>query len=162
MRKLLKVRIDADGVLVKYQEAKGENAKTETVTLEAEDPPLPELERALSSMAEHLCAICELPADWVEDIEVRSVTVTYTEAATGLVITGLRSLDGSSAPLILNSPHFTDAPYSETDQGGKGIYSADCGRDLNELARAAFAYVDGKRGQLQLDLRPREAEATPA
>jgi hypothetical protein len=46
MRELLKLKIDADGVMVKYQQTKGKDAKLEVITLEAEDPPLPELQRA--------------------------------------------------------------------------------------------------------------------
>ena len=152
MRRLLKLKADGDAVLVKYDELDGED-DGDTVTLESSDPPLPALREALQAMAEHMVAICELPARWTEEIRIVGVTVTYSDDARGLVITGLRRLQGHAAPLVLNSPHATDA------EAEKGAYTLGCGLALDELEEEVWRYVQGERAQLQLELEPAVAVA---
>ncbi len=152
-RRLLKFRVSPDeGVLVKYERPIKGSARYETITLESDEKPLKDLKDALAAMAAHLVAIAELPAEWQKDLEIRSVTVTHTDGITGLVITGLRKLAKSNAPLVLNSPHFTECPYSETGSPTVSVYSAECGEALELLTKRALAYVDGDREQLQLEL----------
>jgi hypothetical protein len=148
MRGLLKLKIDGDDVLVKYVEREGGEDDGDTVTLESSDPPLPELREALQAMAEHMVAICELPAKWTEEIRIVGVTVTYSDDVRGLVITGLRRLQGHAAPLVLNSPHATN------EEKEQGPYTVACGPALDELEEEVWRYVDGERAQLQLSLEP--------
>jgi hypothetical protein len=151
MKRLLKFKLDDDGVLVKYELVDQESVR-ETLTVESQDRPRAELREALKAMAEHLCTIAELPPTWAKDIEIRGVTCTHTNDIRGLVITGLRKLAGSNAPLVLNTPHFTEAPYTEDADSDVGIYTAACGLALDLIELEVWRYLDGEREQLQLGL----------
>ncbi len=151
MKRLLKFKLDDDGVLVKYEDVDQESVR-ETHTVESPERPIKGLRDALSMMAAHLCTMAELPSTWAKEIEIRGVTETHTNDVRGLVVTGLRKLRGSNAPLVLNSPHFTECPYSEDGDSDVGIYTATCGADLDDLERWVWGYLDGEREQLQLGL----------
>ncbi len=151
MKRLLKFKLDDDGVLVKYEVVDQESVR-ETHTVESPERPRASLRGALALMADHLCVMAELPSTWAKELEIRGVTVTHTNDVRGLVITGLRKLKGSNAPLVLNSPHFTECPYNEDGDSEVGIYTAACGVDLDELEKQVWCYVDGEREQLQLGL----------
>ena len=152
MNRLLKLRYSPeDGVIVKYEKVSGDDGPAETITLESAERPRQALKDALKVMAEHLCTIAELPSTWAEKTEIRGATLTWTQDIRGVVITGLRTLKGSNAPLVLNSPHSTESPYNEGEDD-IGVYNGDCGEALDELESQAMAYVSGDREQLQLSL----------
>jgi hypothetical protein len=157
MRELLKFKKDSEGnYLVKFQENKGE-LKVDTITIESTDTPRKELLDALQAMATHALSMCEFPSTW--KLNVIGVTVTHTNDVQGLVITSSRDLEGSNAPLIINTPHFTREPYNETDESGMGIFTGECGMALDRLEKLALKYVDGARAQLELPLVKKELAA---
>ena len=160
MKRLCKLKYNAkeDEMLVKYEVH--ERDHVDTFTLESTEGPRSELVTALKTMAGHLCGICEFPGDWASKITVRSVTVTWSNEIRGLVITGLRALDGSNSPLVVNSPHFTEVPYNDDSESQKNIYSLECGIALDILTELAFKFVDGERRQLQFEfVQPGEPTA---
>jgi hypothetical protein len=148
VRRLLKLKWDGASVLVKYETLDGEDTG-DTVTLESTDVPLPDFVASLQALAEHVVAICELPARWTQELRVTGVTLTYADDVRGVVITAQRKLQGHAAPLLLNSPHATNA-----EDAIKGTYSMACADALDAVQERALEYADGARAQLQLDLEP--------
>jgi hypothetical protein len=151
-RKLLKFKYKPkeDLVFIKYEQTR-ENDVTDTITLETSDHPRTELSDALQAMAEHLVDIIEAPAGWVGKLTISSVTVTWNSGIQGLVITGLRALQLSNSPMIINTPHFTRDSYNEDSESDKNIFSFNCGSSLDVLCDQVFKYVDGQRKQLTLN-----------
>lgn len=151
-RRLLKFKYKPkeDLVFIKYEQTR-DNDVTDTITLETSDKPRKELSGVLQDMAEHLVDIVEAPPTWEEKITVSSVTVTWNNDVQGLVITGLRALQLSNSPMIINTPHFTSKSYNEDSGSDKNIFSYDCGLALDKLSLMVFRYVDGERKQLTLD-----------
>lgn len=141
-RELLKLKIKDGEVFLKYQVTG--SGFPETITIESAEPPKTELKDALQLMAEHAIEMCELPPEWLADMTVRSVTITRGDVD-GLVITTLRDLEGSQAPMVINTPHFTRDGRDENQE--LGIYSFRCGKDLDQLEKLAMRYVDGERQQ---------------
>jgi hypothetical protein len=123
VKKLIKFKVDSEGaVLVRYQ-IEHQDEAIDTVTLESSDAPSQALGDALQKMADHL-----------------------------LVITAKKDLAGSHAPLIVNTPHFTREPYNEDSDDDTGIFSDECGADLDELERLALLFAEGgERLQKELD-----------
>jgi hypothetical protein len=147
MRKLLKFKWSAEGCLVRYEQER-DKGLPDTYTLESGDGPNTALKDALKAMAEHLLAICEMPATMAEAVTIIGVTITHTEEnGRGVVITGTRKLKKIDAPMVLNSPHTTE-------------YGYQCADALNELEKQVFAYVDGARQQLVLPFPAREVAQT--
>jgi len=106
-------------------------------------------------MAQYAVKICELPEEY--QLYVLSVSISYSdEDIQGLVITCHRALKYSNAPLIINTPHFSREPYSESADPEASVFSTECADDLDELERLAFAYLDGDRAQTSLGLEETE------
>jgi len=166
MRRLRKVKISAKYDVVTVAVAFEKHNQTtdgwDQVSFRSEEPARPELHDALSEMGRHLLSICEFPFEWRYEISVQGVTITYSDDdIQGVVISGRRELKKSNAPLILNSPHISREPYSESSDG-TSLYPPGCAEDLDTLERAALAYVDGARLQRELDFNAEQdpAEAT--
>jgi len=151
-RRLLKFKYKPkdDLIFVKYEQDK-QNDIIDTITLETSEKPRKELSDALQAMAEHLVDIVEAPPGWEEKITVSSISVTWNSGIQGLVITGLRALQLSNSPMVINTPHFTRESYNEDSESDKNIFSYDCALALDRLCSLVFRYVDGERKQLTLD-----------
>lgn len=129
------------------------------LSLKTKDPPKRELLEALSAMAEHAVEMIEAPESWADRVTVQSVKFDFTDDVQGVVITCLRKLDFHDAPMVINTPHFTSEPYSETDIREMGLYSAECAEAIEELWRRVFEFVDGDRAQAGLDFGQRVEQA---
>ena len=134
-RQLRKVKVTDGEVCIRYVLPPSSGHMGETVTLEANDPPLAELKDALQALKPHLLTLCSAPKDWAEDITIRSLTISDVG---GAVITGLRAPPLSDSPLVLNSPHME--PGAVLDEA------------IMALAAECWRYVDGERAQLTLKL----------
>ncbi len=119
-----------------------------------------ELQTALWSMATHVIKICELPHGMRNSLTVLGVSISYNDDdIQGLVITCERTLTGSNSPMIINTPHFSREPYSETSDPDIGVFSSEYADSLDDLEKRAFAHVDGDRAQRELEFkRPEETE----
>ncbi len=145
MKKLLRIKSDKTTTLVKYIDTRTKT-EPETVTVECPDPPLDSLAKALDDMAMHLIVICELPTDWLGELEVRAVSCAWGDDPTaGIVISAIRRLESSNIPLAINSPYTKE-------------YSDACKEALVTLSAEAFKYAAGARGQLDLGLETERKE----
>jgi len=155
-RRLLKFKMnDYSGVTIVY-ERENENLFEvfDEYRIKCADQPRSELVAALGKMAKHVVDMCELPNYTLSSIDVIGLTVTHTavehqeEDVQGVVISGVRRLKNSNAPMIINTPHFTREPLSP--DADKGVFSFECAIDVDRLEQLVFAYVDGERAQLDL------------
>jgi len=147
---------------VKFEKERGDG-DYDIFTFECDDEPHPDLVKALEAMAPHLRENCEI--DDSRKVTVKSVTCTHKQMegfeVHGLVISGLRELRNCNSPMSLNSPHKTDIPYADDQDADDMNLTSECLDDLAVLEREVFAYVDGKRAQLELGLEepPKENHA---
>lgn len=156
-RRILKFKYGSRGedeakkVFVKFEKLRGDGT-FDVYTFECDDEAHPDLSKALQTMKPHLIENCELPDDRM--IEVKSITRTYKDMEVGevrgLVISGVRQLQNSDAPMVVTMPHKTDQPYTE-DGDDSICLTSQCMDDLDALEVEIFAYVDGKRAQLEMD-----------
>lgn len=107
--------------------------------------PHPDLLAALQALAPHVVELCELEDLREPAIEVRSVTYTWAHDVMGAVVTALRHLQNSPAPLVLNTPHKPSDAYGEDEADPAQLLPEHTVRALRELAREAVAFLDGKR-----------------
>ncbi len=120
-------------------------------SLDSIEQPKDSFPAAMLALAEHLVMICELPANYVDRVTVIGVSLSWTDGVMGATITGLMSLYHSSAPLVLNTPHKPEAPYSEgADESN--LLPEETVAAIYELIAAAGEYVAGERKVKQMDL----------
>lgn len=143
-----KVKYDGSRMVLEYALERGDDRQPEDLTLNSPDRPVQAFKDALQALAQDVCTICELPEQDATRIEVRSVTVTHKNGILGLCICGLKGLQTANAPLVLNTPHLTEAPYSDT--GGGPLLAKGTLDRLRTLLDQAEAYVCGVREQPHL------------
>lgn len=139
---IAKVKYDGKKVIIAWTE--GEDGE-DKYSLECVDEPLAEFKTALSGLAGDVVRICELPAGYVQGLEVRGVSLSEKDGVTRVTITALKTLRTSDAPLILNTPNLPDKPANET-AGGKLLPAETLGRVTLVLVEAT-RYVRGRRAQ---------------
>lgn len=158
-RRLLKFKHNerTGDVFVKYERGNPASTLRDEFTLKCGEAPRLELKAALQKMAKHAIEICELPDDFL--LHVISVSISYSdENVQGLVITTMRSLKNSNAPMLINTPNFSREPYSETGDPDVSIFSHKCAEDLDALEGRVFLYVEGERAQRKLDFEAQPEE----
>lgn len=145
MKRLKKIRIKGGGVFIQYE--REDEGRVETMTLESPDTPKPELRQALQAFAWDLVIYTEAPASWESEIEIRAITLVYTEDGDnrGITISGLRKLKESVSPLVINSP-----VYWNWTEHGRNVMTRVTKDRITALEQFAFAFVAGDRAQLIL------------
>lgn len=155
MRKLRKLKFDpaTPGLFVAWEDWDEKAGRLEEHTLKCNERPRTALLEAFRDLRGHLVTICELPESWEEQIRIRGLTVKENKEGTrAIVISGIRKLAGSHAPLVLNTPYMVEEADDEV-----GVFSDECAEDLDALAALVWKYLDGDREQRQLpleELRP--------
>lgn len=112
------------------------------------DEPHPDFLEALKGLARGVLRLCELEqAIDPDELTVRGVSISYGKDETkGVVVTALRELRTSPAPLVLNTPHKLleerDENTPEDQIAPRAVVEA-----VNRLEREAKAFLGGKRSQ---------------
>lgn len=122
------------------------------------DLPRPELVEALDKLRTHVAEILELPAQYLADASVTSVSLSYSgdDGVMGATITTLKPLANSNAPFVLNTPHKTAEPISAG--GDPSIcLSFEAVAAIKVLCAEADLYVNGDRAQGDLWASRQEA-----
>ena len=166
-RRLRKVKYNGQRVHIEFEveRQKDGDVDWDRFTLDCTDPPRPGLREAFEGLRPHVALWLEMPGGWGNDLDVRGVTLSDTDGVMGAVITALKPLKFSRAPLVVNTPHKPAEPPSEGDPAASDFcLTGDCIVALDKLIEEANAYIDGERQQGRLFAEPadKEAAAEPA
>ena len=149
VERIIKVKAKKGEWTIRWQK-KNEAADTyDTYEVTSKDMPLEELPKRLQVMANHVTEICDLPESATKNIVVSGITESYTDENRYLVITAVRSLSKSKAPMLINTP--ARPLYPENDQDETFCISKECLQDLLAVENEAMKYIRGERAQMSLD-----------
>jgi len=142
-----KVKYDGIYVTIVHHEGTKDNPTSET-TMRSKDAPVPEFVNAFAALRQDVRSITELDVD-ISRLTVRGVSFSDTSDIMGATITSLYELRDTDAPLILNTPHKSEEPYSEGGDDSKCLAPETCER-LETLRQCAMDYVLGTRAQISM------------
>ncbi len=129
-----------------HPERKDENRETELV---GTAPPEPEFLKAIRALKADVLRICELPQEWGEELEVRSVAFRHQDNRFGVNISASRKLAAANSPLNITTPLLWQAKEDGQD---KKVLSEEIVGKLNSLIQRAEEYEAGHRAQQELEL----------
>ena len=147
-----KIKYSKERVIIEYDEEKG--AGTNNLTLNSFEAPAPGFKKAFKRLEKWVNEICELnlsPEDVSTLISIIGVSFSWTNDILGAVISAKKHLEGTPAPLILNTPHKPSEPYGK-NADESNVLDSDCVADLENLQKEAEKYLNGKRAQVKIDL----------
>lgn len=150
-RVITKVKCKDGKITVHYEVRRADREDRDKFTLESWDQAKPEFYSYFDLLKNSVIEICELPVHFIDRVQVIGVSFSWTEDIMGATITALLSLKNSNAPLVINTPHKPEAPYSEGSDDSN-VLPDDAIRDLTSLMAAAKRYIDGERSTIQSDL----------
>ena len=145
--KITKVKIEKSKTRIHYLlPVRGRPEDMDEYTLSCSDAPKPSFYDAANALKAHAAAICEMAPGWAHNLEIKGVSFSWSNDVMGATITALKPLSGSNAPLVINTPHKPETPYSE---GGDetNCLTPECADALRTLLNEARDYVDGDRAQ---------------
>jgi len=146
-----KVRVKESRIKLEWNVYIGKSCEPDEYALNCLEEARPAFYLAMAALAVHVAAICELPEKDAVNITVSGVSFSWTDGIMGATITGLKKLRASTAPLVLNTPHKPESPYSEgADESN--LLPADTRTALYELMAEAEAYIRGERKYTQMDM----------
>ena len=148
--RIKKVKRNAKGIVtINYEVENGNDWDSYSMACKSE--PHPDLIGALAHLVPHVMAITEFPDTYSENLTVSGVSFTYKDTenngtVSGAVITSQKLLKSHPAPLIVNTPHKTDVPYSDTGDDSACLSTA-AAMALEDVKEEAKQYIGGKRGE---------------
>lgn len=119
--------------------------------LTSPDPPRKRFTDALDSLIPDVLGLIEAPDHWADGMRVTGVSINYEgeDDRRGLVVTCLRELEGTNAPLVINTPHLKE----QVEDIEEGSFITDTMlKALTRIHTAVQKYLDGDRMQTELPL----------
>ena len=147
-----KIKYSKERIIIEYDEEKG--VGTNNLTLNSFEAPAPSFKKAFKRLEKWVNEICELNLSSKEVstlISIIGVSFSWTNDIMGAVISAKKHLEGTPAPLILNTPHKPSEPYGKNADEGN-VLDNDCIEDLENLQKEAEKYLNGKRAQVKIEL----------
>jgi hypothetical protein len=147
--RIKKIKITSDHKISASYEKQVKNGTWDEYSFTCSDQARPEFYEAMGKLAPHVIEMCELPSDYLERIEVRSVSVSYggENEVMGATITSQMQLEKSNCNLNLNTPYKASESYSDAPADEKQLLSEDCVNDLYKLYEECELYINGDRAQ---------------
>ena len=150
--RFMKIKYDGEKVRLEWETERkrirqdGSEATDRTQhKLVSDDQPEDGFTRALDAFREVVLRILELPDAYGEGLSVRGVSLSYTdEDRMGCVVTCLKELAATDAPLVLNTPHLMELDLDNPEQAAM---PAEMEEAIEALCEAAERYVEGHRAQ---------------
>lgn len=143
-----KVKYDGSKVRIEYTVEREKGKAPDEYALVSADAPLPSFSEAMHDLSADVLTICELPEEQRTKLKVRGVSLTHTNDILGACITALKTVKHANAPLVLNTPHLPEAPYS--DNPDEPVMVDGMADRVLRLCEEAQRYLDGERSQQSL------------
>lgn len=123
------------------------------------DNPLASFEKALTGLAPHVCALCELPAKDEEKITPTGITLSPLgdDNEQGLITAGKKIRKGKRV-FNISTPLLALWPAKDAEKKGTDCMDDDQAKAITKFANEAKKYILGERAQGKLALGDDEDE----
>lgn len=145
--RMLKIKVKGKFITLQWEQYQKSTSNWDEHALTSADPPRPELLDCMKKMNQHIVDICEMQASDINKVEAHSISLTYGEEGSGIVISGIKELQNNVSPLCINTPYKAEFGPEGMEECGM---SAELLEDIDKLCHEAFLYINGDRAQQSL------------
>ena len=144
-----KVKFKEGKIFIKFE--KENKDSWDQFSIRSLDAPLNSFLLSMEGLTEDVCRICEFSGECnYSNLKVIGVSFSYTNDIMGATITALKTLESTSSPLVINTPHKPTEPYSGDDTSN--CLSTTTVAKLELLCLEAKGYIAGDRAQMEMKL----------
>ena len=141
--RIRRVKYNGQKVTIEYEKEKGKDTEqADTLLLVSADQPIESFKKALQALSSDVVNICEFQGG---DVDVRGCSFSWTKDNMGVVITALKPVQVTNAPLVVNTPHMTEKSTSANDADSGGTMPRGMVKKLKTVLMEAERYVSGTR-----------------
>ena len=145
--RMLKIKAKGKFITLQWEQYQKSTSNWDEHALTSADPPRPELLDCMKKMNQHIVDICEMQKSDINKVEARSISLSYGEDGSGVVISGIKELEHNTSPLCINTPYKPEFGPEGMEECGM---SAELQEDIGNLCDEAFKYINGDRAQQNL------------
>lgn len=138
-----KFKYDGTTTTIEYTFERDGSLDEIKVVLKSTDEPKKELKDLLASLKDSVEEICCLAEGYCSHAEIRGVSFSWTSEIMGAVITALVPVETANSPVVINTPHLPEEPYS--DGNAAPVLPTKCRSILKNILKMAEGYVNGDR-----------------
>lgn len=139
-------KIHSDGKKVRLNWTTQEGETTIHHSLESEETPPPELDRALLKLNPSAGRLCEMPDGYASTLRPVGVAIDYKEdGRRGIVISLRRDVEDANGPLNIHTPRIQT--LKDNEAGVSSVVVDDLMDCLDAIEVAATAVAKGARAQ---------------
>ena len=153
--RILKIKIKGKFITLQWEHYQQSTKNWDGHALTSADPPRPELIEYMKKMGKHIVGICEMQESDINKVEAHSISMSYGEDGSGIVISGIKELEHNASPLCINTPYKPEFGPEGMEECGM---SAELQEDMDKLFDEAFRYINGDRAQQNLFTNQEEQE----
>lgn len=142
---LTKIKFLGDGKLQLAYEL----VNTDEFDVKYAEAPRREFPEAMAALVAPCLSLLELPASYASGVRATGVSLSWTGGIMGAVITLQKPIRGANAPVIFNTPHLPESPYSDGNEMEPTL-PKELLVALDAVQDEAKAYIRGERAQMDL------------
>lgn len=135
--RILKIKIKGKFITLQWEHYQQSTKNWDGHALTSADPPRPELIEYMKKMGKHIVGICEMQKSDINKVEARSISLSYGEDGSGVVISGIKELEHNTSPLCINTPY-------KPEFGPEGMEECGMSAELQEAADRADSGTEGQ------------------
>jgi len=161
LRRITKVKRKDEKIIIHWRKVDVSQHPAQIITCgtvecaEAADPAFYE---SFDGLGAHVADLLEMTPEWGQKFHAKGVSFSWREnaggdtdrrgAIMGAVVTGQINIKKANSPLLINTPHVPEQPYSA--ESPEPTLSVEFIIQLEEVMLQAEYYLDGKRAQVSL------------
>jgi hypothetical protein len=143
-----KIRVKEDYVEVEFNNKTADKQTTKDTKFKSYLKPHPDFITAMTCLNVDVIEILELPTDYINGLDVKSVSINHEADGIGSVISAIKKLNNSDAPFCLNTPY--QAPQrNEYQNNAIGLKLTE---KIEKLMLEVYKYMfENKTAQMELE-----------
>lgn len=148
---ITKIRRAKKAITIDYTDS--DEKHNDEISLKSDAAPKEDFDAALGALTQDLIAICHLPKNYAQDLEITGLTLSKRGETPVVCLIGKKKLPDASSPFNIATPNRTLESVAEEGEDDPTDLLSDATRKrIRSVVECAEEYLNGQRDGSQLGL----------